>query len=731
MKIKLYFELSWSNSCNMSRLLLLLMWVVYCSGVKALDFRLPSHVVPKSYSIELNPEYEKTNNLFGVVKIEVMCVIDGSKNITLHAKNINITHMDIIDKVSGNNINITNSSAGEVGTDFVVIHLSTNLNIGSDYILTMNYTTIFIEPDDYEYDLIYDSNDETNDRTTLDDNTPYVYEDNTKGFMFNNGVYYTNMMPIYARTVFPCFDEPSFKSVFNITLRRPKNMISISNMPINQTITPGNSVDFVSDIFKSTPLMSTHLVAFVITNYTNETILSNNTQLRIWTPEDDKSKTCLAKSVSPTLYRYLNQYFGKNLPITKQDMITIPANISFNYIAMENWGLSTFQSEALLIEENVTSVSSLLSKDEIVLEISQMLTHQWMGDLVTISWWCDLWLTVGSTSYLSYLVSTKIFPDDRAWDIFLIFVFQEAMEKDSPLVPVTMKKIIRNNGEIPNGLDSLTYFKSASFIRMLSGIIGENDLHMVYRNLMAKYELKNIDEDLFWKEIDGVVSSSIKPSILNNMTMKALMGPWLTQAGYPVIHVSPNFENGSIQIYQENFNARDKVINNLWWVPLKYNIIDKNENGTIKLIWLNNTKMNQTFQDTDLKKSFPCLEPVVFNINQTGYYRVNYNDDNWKLITRYLRLNHSRIYKYNRAQLIDDSFSLAMEGFLSYLIPFKITTYLPNEDEPLIWITFFKKLLEITKIIFRIENNEKIKVGKIKAINNVAKQRALDKYMLK
>nr|XP_040570898.1 thyrotropin-releasing hormone-degrading ectoenzyme-like [Lepeophtheirus salmonis] len=171
------------------------------------------------------------------------------------------------------------------------------------------------------------------------------------------------------------------------------------------------------------------------------------------------------------------------------------------------------------------------------------------------------------------------------------------------------------------------------------------------------------------------------------------MGPWLTQVGYPVITVSPNFEKGSIEISQKSF-ADDSSSNdrseNVWWVPLKYNIRNKHNNGTNRLIWLNDTKLNQTFHDLDLTISSHCLYPVIFNINQTGYYRINYNDENWKRIILDLRRNYTRIYKYNRAQLIDDSFSLAIAGYINYLVPFKITTYLPNEDEPLICLIIFK-----------------------------------------
>ncbi|XP_040565664.2 aminopeptidase N-like [Lepeophtheirus salmonis] len=352
------------------------------------------------------------------------------------------------------------------------------------------------------------------------------------------------MEPIYARTVFPCFDEPSFKSIFNITIRRPKNMTSISNMPINQTITPENSSDFVLDIFKSTPQMSSYLVAFVITNATNERIPTNNSlELRIWSSEEDKIKTSWAKKVSPTSYEYLVQYFGTDLPIPKEDLIAVPGLKSA--AAMENWGLTTFESKFLLIEENGKSIHSLNSKDEIVVTIAHEITHQWMGDIVTPSWWDDLWLKEGTTTYVSYLASSEFI----SWDRFVIFVFQEAMKIDSTARSRSIKGNITNNRDILNMYNPITYDKGASIIRMLSGIIGEEELQKVFQNLMQKYNLKNIDEDIFWREIDEVVSSK-EHVIPQNLTFKVLMGPWLTQLGYPVITVSPNFEKGSIQISQ-------------------------------------------------------------------------------------------------------------------------------------------------------------------------------------
>ena len=48
----------------------------------------------------------------------------------------------------------------------------------------------------------------------------------------------SKFQPTYARRAFPCFDEPSFKSTFTVTLVRPSEggYIALSNMPVKNEV---------------------------------------------------------------------------------------------------------------------------------------------------------------------------------------------------------------------------------------------------------------------------------------------------------------------------------------------------------------------------------------------------------------------------------------------------------------------------------------------------------------
>lgn len=102
----------------------------------------------------------------------------------------------------------------------------------------------------------------------------------------------------------------------------------------------------------------------------------------------------------------------------------------------------------------------------------------------------------------------------------------------------------------------------------------------------------------------------------------------------------------------------------------------------------------------------------IINLHQTGYYRVNYDNDNWKMIIQHLQDNetYQQITASNRAQLIDDSMNLARAGYINYSIPLDVTTYLKHETDYVPWKAALNSFSFIDSMLIRTANYELFRV---------------------
>uniref|UniRef100_A0A8P4G8W2 Aminopeptidase n=1 Tax=Dicentrarchus labrax TaxID=13489 RepID=A0A8P4G8W2_DICLA len=344
------------------------------------------------------------------------------------------------------------------------------------------------------------------------------------------------------------------------------------------------------------------------------------------------------------------------------DQIALP---DLSPAAMENWGLITYQEGGLLYEEGV---SSLLHKEVIATLISHELAHQWFGNLVTMKWWNEVWLNEGFASYMSYFAVDHIDPSFKR-DTFVMRDLHTAFEEDSlasshPLSPP--QEDVQETYQIIEMFDAITYSKVEILV-------------------MNTHYYANTDQNDLWDYIQMAVDEDS-----GHTKVALIMKPWTTQIGYPVITI--NTTDGGI--YQKHFLFNDSSESKyvLWWhVP----ITAMSDTSGLFSFTLEDKPGNRIYSTDG--------EWILANVNCTGYYRVNYNPENWERLLTQLEKDPHRIPLMNRGQLIDDAFNLARAKLVDVSLALNSTRFLHNETAYIPWESAVRNLEYIVLMFDRSE----------------------------
>lgn len=215
--------------------------------------------------------------------------------------------------------------------------------------------------------------------------------------------------------------------------------------------------DYVLDVYQESVPMSTYLVAFVVSDFVNKT--SGN--FAVWATSDAIHGASYALEIGPKILKFLENFFDIDYPLPKMDMIALP---DFSAGAMENWGLITFRETTMLYDEGVSGNSN---KQRVAIVVAHELAHQWFGNLVTPSWWSDLWLNEGFASYMEYLGVDAVEPSWKSMDQFVVNELQSVFSLDALSSSHQISVKVDNPDEINDIFDRISYGKGATIIRMM------------------------------------------------------------------------------------------------------------------------------------------------------------------------------------------------------------------------------------------------------------------------
>lgn len=167
-------------------------------------------------------------------------------------------------------------------------------------------------------------------------------------------------------------------------------------------------------------------------------------------------------------------------------------------------------------------------------------------------------------------------------------------------------------------------------------------------------------------------------------TISEMMGTWTRQGGFPLLTVTRNYSDSTFLVKQEAFHNDETFKNNkTWFVPINYAVASnpdfRNTEATHYLLNVSEIKV----ADANLAKE----DWLVLNKQSTGYYRINYDKENWNLIADGLIARPFKFHPRNRAQLMHDAYYLSVSNRLHHAALLKMMTYLKQEDQYAPWST--------------------------------------------
>lgn len=633
-------------------------------------YRLPNTTSPLRYDIELTThvhDHGSTNQFDFEGKVTILLRVDETnvQNITLHHRQITVTHVRLTDSVNAVIVNDDSSFATDATFEFLTIQAPSVLGIGN-YSLEIEY------------------------RGTLrSDNGGFYRSSYTDATGYTRWIATTQFESTDARHAFPCYDEPGTRAPIGLKLTHGNTYHAISNMPIKST--NAKNENYTTTEFEDTPSMQTYLLAFVVSDFGNKWDNENNQSVYARPTSIQNGDLDFALEAGVKIIRALQDYLQVSYSLPKLDQIGIP---DFAAGAMENWGLVTYREEILNYNSTNSPMSQLKRTASI---IAHEYGHQYFGNLVSPKWWNYLWLNEGFATLLQFLAAHIAYPDLRIQDMATVEALQTAFQSDALESTRPMNSYVETPSAISALFDDIAYEKSGSVLRQLQHAFGDSTFRAGLKYYLDAMQFKSATPDDLAAGLQQAVTE--KSDVPNSINVSSIINSWADQKGFPVLHVTRG-TNNVITLRQERYLLKPtkEAANATWLLPYNFATFQAPDfSSTLPFDWL--------IEETAELHPLPSLnwdnnDWVIFNKQQTGFYRVNYDDRLWELITRELRDgDHNTIHHLNRAQLIDDSLNLARSGHIDYEVALQLIQYLTKEEEYIPWASLNNGLSYLNRML--------------------------------
>ncbi len=309
---------------------------------------------------------------------------------------------------------------------------------------------------------------------------------------------YTQFESADARRMYACFEQPDLKATFQLSVIAPKHWKVISNAVTPAPVELGEAKarwDFPTSL-----RMSTYITALVAGPYYE--VRDSYTGAFGTYPLGVFCRTSLAEFLDPEDiflitkqgFEFFEQQFGVAYPFVKYDQLFVP---EFNAGAMENAGCVTFL-EDLVFRSRVTDSAYEQRANTILHELA----HMWFGDLVTMTWWDDLWLNESFAEWAAHYANVHATRFTDAWTSFSNQRKAWAYRQDQLPSTHPIAADMTDLDAVRVNFDGITYAKGASALRQLVAWVGEPEFLAGIHEYFTKHAWGNTQLDDLLVELE-------------------------------------------------------------------------------------------------------------------------------------------------------------------------------------------------------------------------------------
>ncbi len=530
--------------------------LVLCAAFAVADtVRLGSDVLPTSESVSLVTDPAK-DDYRGSVLVD-LDVKKATSEFRFHSIDMALTSLTLAKGESA--IDVTHAK-GEDGT--VVVTAAKLLQPGK-YSLAIDFTNKYNRQAVGLY------------KMALKDGSPYLY---------------TQFEAIDARRAFPCWDEPSVKIPYELTLTVPESFDAVANTPV---VSESKKDGQKTVRFAKTKPLPSYLVAMAIGQFDYTPIEGMSVPGRVIAPKGQGHLTKLAAEITPPVLAALEKYFGGKYPFEKNDLIAVP---EYWAGAMENPGLITYRDTVLLLDPARATPSQ---RQSLIRVTAHELAHMWFGDVVTMEWWDDLWLNESFADWMGDKITDQLHPE-FGHAIGEMQGVQAVMTQDARS---TTDPIRKKNAKPEEAMQQvgLAYNKGKAVLSMFEQWIGPEKFRQGVLDHIKSNAWGNANASEFFASLSKHAPAGTV----------AAFETFITQPGIPLVTVETAGTN-QVKLTQTRFTTGEAAAQT-WRIPVTIRYSDGKTTRTAQVL-LDEPSETLKLEGERVAWLFP-------HANAAGYYR--------------------------------------------------------------------------------------------------------------